>query len=476
MKRNLSKDVSPKRPDLIEETTPFSVGRAQSSDADEVLQEPRGFRLSTGLKKGKLKVYMGLNVVSVFEVDTVHELFKVRLNVRQIWPASNEPFVSGLSSFDDIMHLVQGMNDADTDWLPKWWPRSGIRNQIETSEVVENFVSVLVNRACPETEDQWRAAIESKSITRNDFWVMHQKAMNVTVNHSEQLQNFPFDLQELKIIVRMDHSSMQVEVDPMEHMPEDVRRSFPESVCIPTATLTVNFENLSTAERMVWSRVPCAYKVSNDVINRAHGFTCGTLQLSIFVERHLGHYIYNVFLMVSLITSLTILSWSMRPEEIQDRLALDATLLLTGQAFKLVISDKLPKVNYLTHIDMYIFNCFMFILLGMILHAAAGWQGEVNEELDDFCRWIWAGSWVFANALFIVVVVCRRMHTNSTMKKHIHEEKFEVCKESEVGLRRKLRMTGKVHDAVDRQLSLLEPVVERFHRRASSPNVSMEKE
>merc|ERR1711879_892326 len=99
----------------------------------------------------------------------------------------------------------------------------------------------------------------------------------------------------------------------------------------------------------------------------------------------MGHYLYNVFLMVFPITSVTALVWAIETAEVADRIATDVALLLTAQAFKLVISDKLPKVNYLTIIDKYIFVCFFFMLNGAVMHAAVAWhadEGHWQTNLD----------------------------------------------------------------------------------------------
>ena len=48
---------------------------------------------------------------------------------------------------------------------------------------------------------------------------------------------------------------------------------------------------------------------------------------------------------------------------------LDFTLMIVGQAFKLVIGDKLPPVNYLTLLDIFIIGSFMFTIFGIVFHC-----------------------------------------------------------------------------------------------------------
>merc|ERR1712039_118093 len=143
--------------------------------------------------------------------------------------------------------------------------------------------------------------------------------------------------------------------------------------------------------------------LANNFTNRVRRFHCGAVEVEIFVVRHMGHYLYNVFMMVFLITSIIAASWAIRPNDIACRLATDLALLLTGQAFKLVIADKLPKVNYLTIVDMYILACFSFIVAGILMHGWVGWQGYADQKLDRVLMVVWGASWGSFNVMYMLV-------------------------------------------------------------------------
>merc|ERR1712113_1318183 len=104
--------------------------------------------------------------------------------------------------------------------------------------------------------------------------------------------------------------------------------------------------------------------------------------------------------MVFALTSITLAVWAIDPADINDRLATDVALLLTLQAFKLVIADKLPKVNYLTFLDIYVVLSFGFIIGGVTMHVGVGWYGHVKEDKDTLLMYVWVSVWLAFNGAF----------------------------------------------------------------------------
>lgn len=73
-------------------------------------------------------------------------------------------------------------------------------------------------------------------------------------------------------------------------------------------------------------------------------------------SRMWSFYLYNIFLLVAMITSCTTAVWVVGPAT-PNRLSLDVSLLLVAVANKQVISTKLPPVSYLTILDWYALVC-----------------------------------------------------------------------------------------------------------------------
>merc|ERR1712007_166407 len=70
--------------------------------------------------------------------------------------------------------------------------------------------------------------------------------------------------------------------------------------------------------------------------------------------------------------------WSIHPANMGDRLQADFALFLTAMAFKLFLTDRLPTINYLTIIDIYILVADMFLALATLAHVLVSMK--VNRD------------------------------------------------------------------------------------------------
>jgi hypothetical protein len=98
-----------------------------------------------------------------------------------------------------------------------------------------------------------------------------------------------------------------------------------------------------------------------------------------------------------IITTMTMATWSLDIEqEVGMRYDLCFTLFLTAVAFKLVQADLIPRVSYLTYLDVYTFMNFAFILMAVIFHFSANYY----PDIDNVLRYVFFGLWVAANIVF----------------------------------------------------------------------------
>eukprot|EP00039_Didymoeca_costata_P004272 m.72377 g.72377 ORF g.72377 m.72377 type:complete len:1093 (+) comp12321_c0_seq1:202-3480(+) len=116
------------------------------------------------------------------------------------------------------------------------------------------------------------------------------------------------------------------------------------------------------------------------------------------ITRRPWNFVVNVMLVMGLLASLAGISFVVPIQDVSDRSAVTLTLLLTAVAFKQVLSQTLPKVAYLTYLDIYVLCCFFGIFLVAVENAMAafytGVEGTVScgqseftgNERDD-CYW-----------------------------------------------------------------------------------------
>lgn len=67
-------------------------------------------------------------------------------------------------------------------------------------------------------------------------------------------------------------------------------------------------------------------------------------------------------------------------EDVADRLSVIITLLLTSTAFKYVITEKLPRIDYPTQLDYYMLTGMFLLLLQGLFHVAAQLLLATAEE------------------------------------------------------------------------------------------------
>ena len=86
---------------------------------------------------------------------------------------------------------------------------------------------------------------------------------------------------------------------------------------------------------------------SKDRLYRTNGFV-----VEAKLERKAGFYLWNMFLPLGIIASLCFLTAVLASSEAGSRLGITVTLLLTAVAFKGTTSSLLPKISYLTYLDV----------------------------------------------------------------------------------------------------------------------------
>lgn len=71
------------------------------------------------------------------------------------------------------------------------------------------------------------------------------------------------------------------------------------------------------------------------------------------VRREPGFFVINVCLIIGMLCAKGLIVFSLGTDDLNDRINVILTLLLTAVAFKFVIADTIPKVGYSTLIGKY---------------------------------------------------------------------------------------------------------------------------
>lgn len=210
-----------------------------------------------------------------------------------------------------------------------------------------------------------------------------------TVTSEMDLRRFPFDRQTLRIPVESYFHDIDevVFVEDPTNTGYDAGHQLPEWR-IEDATAAVDVHDYSKADQL------------GDFYGSYSRFT-----FALDVERESRFYLWKVLLPLSLIILASWASFWIRETAV---LSVAFGLLLTLVAFQFAISDSMPKVPYMTFMDMVLTLGYLSVGLSIPLLIAVRWREEADRgrrerRLLSVCRFAFPAG--FVAALLVAAVV-----------------------------------------------------------------------
>lgn len=149
--------------------------------------------------------------------------------------------------------------------------------------------------------------------------------------------------------------------------------------------LIQSFENLKFNE---WNKTNMSYQ-SYFNYNQSCMYHDSGVQVNIFVERNYNYFLTKILIPIFLIL---IISWSVfwiRPNLIEPRLTVSIVCLLSLIAYNFVVDDDLPKLSYLTVMDLMILLSYFFSTLPTLLTIVNHVQSEeIALKIDRVARYL----------------------------------------------------------------------------------------
>lgn len=175
---------------------------------------------------------------------------------------------------------------------------------------------------------------------------------NGTVRYSERssaelantfhLRKFPFDQQTLEILIHPTVSDDQL----VDLMPDR------------------SIDPISAEPRVYDSLAQWRISAMNATVQQVPGMdgeSVSEIRLTVEIVRHFNFYLWKVFLPLVL---MVVLSWTVfwiDPDDLGSQVQISVTTILTMIAFAFAIQSNLPKVPYLTYIDVFFLICYLFV-------------------------------------------------------------------------------------------------------------------
>lgn len=240
-----------------------------------------------------------------------------------------------------------------------------------------------------------------------------------------ELQNFPFDSQDLTIKLSL-------------HLP------YPRGKIMINETSASSFAQESFRFKSEFDitygrQVHCKELCSNPQVS-AVGAIYTRITCKLNLTRRPQFCMTNIVMPMAVLTALTSISIGVRSNDgsrmdTADRLSVTLTLLLTAVAFKLVMASSLPQVSYQTTLDVYILICNFWILLAAVenvLYPSFGYLDrgdDVHKAKERFNEWyltlLYLASFVLINIVFWWRVNVDVKKRNAVIKTKYEREEVE---------------------------------------------------
>ncbi|PVD38998.1 hypothetical protein C0Q70_01623 [Pomacea canaliculata] len=274
-----------------------------------------------------IKVLVCVQFFKVGEIDTLKEQYTADVIVRARW---REPSLDGqLSEQGDML-------EPGKYWNPKLY----IENAY--GDPKENF--------------RYRVMFNEKG----EAFISEKRTIKGTFMENLELDDFPFDVQDLTVTVASEFPSTEVElIEDSDNRHMVNKQSF-----------------VDEQEWYLYCHTQCTkWELKIDPVDDAAKRSA--ISVKCRAARRPGYFVWNIFIVTFLICSLSFATFSVDKSLPQNRLQLAFTLMLTSVAFKSVVNQSLPRISYLTYMDKY-------LLASMIMMSGVcAWHAVVITILND---------------------------------------------------------------------------------------------
>lgn len=239
-----------------------------------------------------------------------------------------------------------------------------------------------------------------------------------------ELHSFPFDVQELSLIMDMSFAPVQKAMfvpgrGAFPKPDEEELRTGKSDTILSSADFNVPLLILNRqyctvpdfdVERCVVQFKNACY--GGEEVLGDDSFRWGQVTVRVQLKRKAEGYMYRVGFYNFLLAYTSVCAFALNPVDgLGDRLSFLITLILAAVAFQFIVSQYLPNVSYLTVLDQYTFLVFTLccVLLGVVSWVgSADMTDERRIELDKLTLYVYLISLTAIQILFVIYGYTRR--------------------------------------------------------------------
>eukprot|EP01083_Nonionella_stella_P117521 350351_1 len=341
------------------------------------------------------KLFVQVHVHRIVDVDVVNETFRAELAIKFQWLALYSEYRAFLDMdkrFGDPEEILRDFPEPKFDnaieehldgGLWKYYTKDcGFRRYNMFGRCLEGC-NRIVNPDVDKYEDL-------------AIYIEAQKEFDITFRETLELQSFPFDCQDLSIVMGDEHDGVWkylADIE-MEHPPDLTSWCRPSDFALvdPTTSLIPewNVENVM---------VELAGVSTDRGIHRI-------VRTNIKLSRRWKPVVINALFVVFLLSTLSITVFTIDYTDTASRLGVTLTLILTAVLFD---KQSAPQA-YLTFMDRYFNATYFYLTILTFLTSFVGSYAEVmDENIDNYMFVVFATIYVIYNAVFVAYAIRLRL-------------------------------------------------------------------
>jgi|GEM_PF-4179899 len=277
-------------------------------------------------------VFLDMTINRLDEVDFDQQTFKVDFFMEMWWSAT----LSGINSGSDSLQQEGNLNEELLNWMPE--------NEFINSKEIE-----LVSRTPCHLQDGWILSIfHYRGIFFSDM----------------DLKRFPFDRHVLSIELEDVNANLEVMQyrygSPVGWKPEGDSLGLNADQIFQT---TLDFPEYTIEDKALFISASHEYETSMGAK------TYSQAKLDVAIERKPGFYFSKVLLITGILAICSLFIFLIPSRDFSTRLEYGVAVLLAMIGHNFATKDLIPKVSYLTTLDIITItsNAMIFFLLIMIV-------------------------------------------------------------------------------------------------------------
>jgi len=300
-------------------------------------------------------VSVSLHVINLSKIDDSAQHFDIDGYLFTRW---NDPRLAFVSKGPD--DLVRSYKPGEI-----WSPRLEIVNATAPRERHDTSISVAPNGD-----------------------VTYVERFNAELSARFGLRRYPFDTQILEIFIH-------------PFLPDGNTITFTLSHAEVWAASEFNtYSSLAQWDLQVLPPVLHTHHESSGVLNG--------VRFGMRVTRRSTYYVWKVFVPLILMVCVSWGVFWIEPHDLNSQIAVSVTTILTVIAFAFAISSSMPRVPYLTYIDAFFLQCYVFVFLAfteiMIVHVthSSDRRRDLGLKVRNWSRILVPSAFVVSNVIIAV--------------------------------------------------------------------------